>query len=64
MNSLSTPQPARESQLPDITSPSENEDALFSSILTMVMKYSSKQGTVMESLGQGELGWYLVLTSR
>jgi hypothetical protein len=40
--------------LPDLTITGENGDALFSSMQRTVMKHSSKQWSVMDTLGQWE----------
>jgi hypothetical protein len=42
----------RSSQLPNISIPCVDQDALFSSMQSAIMKFSSKQPKVMETLGQ------------
>jgi hypothetical protein len=45
----------RSSQLPNISIPCVDQDALFSSMQSAIMKFSSKKQKVMETLGQWEL---------
>lgn len=45
----------RSSQLPNISIPSVDQYALFSSMQSAIMIFSSKQQKAMETLGQWEL---------